>query len=115
MLVAVADRLRDVVRETDDIARIGGDEFAVVLPNVVESEAQMVAERVIAALTDRDAFRLQMQASIGVGWRRNVTGQGRGWEQVAQLLIQPLSTAQFVAELLDKTAVISGTLRPTGQ
>ena len=77
MLVAVADRLRDVVRETDDIARIGGDEFAVVLPNVVESEAQMVAERVIAALTDRDAFRLQMQASIGVGWRRNVTGDGR--------------------------------------
>jgi GGDEF domain-containing protein len=37
----------------------------------------MVAERVIAALTDRDAFRLQMQASIGVGWRRNVTGDGR--------------------------------------
>jgi diguanylate cyclase (GGDEF)-like protein/PAS domain S-box-containing protein len=77
MLVAVADRLRDVVRETDDIARIGGDEFAVVLPNVVESEAQMVAERVLASLTDRSAFRLQVQASIGVGWQHNVTGDGR--------------------------------------
>jgi len=77
MLIAVADRLRDVVRDTDDIARMGGDEFAVVLPNVVESEAQLVGERVLAALTDRAAFRLQVGASVGVGWQRNVTGDGR--------------------------------------
>jgi diguanylate cyclase (GGDEF)-like protein/PAS domain S-box-containing protein len=77
MLIAVADRLRDVVRETDDIARMGGDEFAVVLPNIIESEAQMVGERVLAALTDRDAFRLQVGASVGVGWQRNATGDGR--------------------------------------
>jgi diguanylate cyclase (GGDEF)-like protein len=77
MLIAVADRLRDVVRDTDDIARMGGDEFAVVLPNVVESEAQVVAERVLAALTDRDAFRLQVGVSVGVGWQRNATGDGR--------------------------------------
>jgi diguanylate cyclase (GGDEF)-like protein/PAS domain S-box-containing protein len=77
MLIAVADRLRDVVRNTDDIARMGGDEFAVVLPNVVESEAQIVAERVLAALTDRDAFRLQVGVSVGVGWQRNATGDGR--------------------------------------
>jgi diguanylate cyclase (GGDEF)-like protein len=76
MLVAVADRLRDVVRETDDIARMGGDEFAVVLPNVVETEAQMVAERVLTALTDRDAFRLQMGASVGIGWQRTGSGDG---------------------------------------
>jgi diguanylate cyclase (GGDEF)-like protein/PAS domain S-box-containing protein len=77
MLIAVADRLREVVRETDDIARMGGDEYAVVLPNVVESEAHVVAERVLAALTDRDAFRLQVGVSVGVGWQRNVSGDGR--------------------------------------
>ncbi|HEX7497259.1 MAG TPA: GGDEF domain-containing protein [Candidatus Limnocylindrales bacterium] len=77
MLVAVADRLRDVVRETDDIARMGGDEFAIVLPNVIESEAQMVADRILNALFDRDAFRLQMGASLGIGWQRNATGDGR--------------------------------------
>lgn len=77
MLVAVADRLREVVRETDDIARMGGDEFAIVLPNVIESEAQIVGERVLAALCDRDAFRLQVGASVGVGWQRNATGDGR--------------------------------------
>jgi diguanylate cyclase len=69
MLVAVADRLREVVRETDDIARMGGDEFAVILPNVIEPEAQLVAERILAALSDRDAFRLQMGASVGIAWQ----------------------------------------------
>jgi diguanylate cyclase (GGDEF)-like protein/PAS domain S-box-containing protein len=69
MLVAVADRLRDFLRESDDIARLGGDEFAVVLPNVVESEAQRVGERVMEALVNRDAFRLQIGASLGVAWQ----------------------------------------------
>jgi diguanylate cyclase (GGDEF)-like protein len=78
MLLAVADLLRDVVRETDDIARMGGDEFAIVLPNVIESEAQLVADRILTALTDRDAFRLQVGASLGIGWQRNAGGDGRG-------------------------------------
>ncbi|MGZ6265699.1 MAG: diguanylate cyclase domain-containing protein [Candidatus Limnocylindrales bacterium] len=77
MLVAVADRLREVIRETDDIARVGGDEFAVVLPNVVESEAELVAERVLSALTDKAAFRLQVSASVGVGWQRRASGDGK--------------------------------------
>jgi diguanylate cyclase (GGDEF)-like protein len=70
MLVAVADRLRDIVRETDDIARMGGDEFAVLLPNVAETEALMVGERILAALNDGGAFRLQVGASVGVAWQQ---------------------------------------------
>jgi diguanylate cyclase (GGDEF)-like protein/PAS domain S-box-containing protein len=77
MLVAVADRLRSVVRDTDDIARMGGDEFAVVLPDVVESEAAMVAERVLATLTDRDSFRVQVRASVGMGWQMSGISDGR--------------------------------------
>jgi diguanylate cyclase (GGDEF)-like protein/PAS domain S-box-containing protein len=77
LLIAVADRLRDVLRDTDDIARMGGDEFAAVLPNVSEEEAQMVGDRVLAALIDKDGFRLQVGASVGVGWQRQTTGDGR--------------------------------------
>jgi diguanylate cyclase (GGDEF)-like protein/PAS domain S-box-containing protein len=77
MLVAVADRLRDVVRDTDDIARMGGDEFAVVLPNVVESEARVVADRVLASLSERESFRLQVGVSVGVAWQRNAIGDAR--------------------------------------
>jgi diguanylate cyclase (GGDEF)-like protein len=76
MLVAVAGRLRDAVRDSDDIARVGGDEFAVVLPDVIENEAQIVAERILAALTDRDAFRVQVRASVGVGLQMGGAGDG---------------------------------------
>ena len=93
MLVAVADRLREVIRETDDIARVGGDEFAVVLPNVVESEAQMVAERVLTALTDKAAFRLQVSASVGVGWQRRASGDGK-------LLVRLADQAMYRAKAL---------------
>jgi diguanylate cyclase (GGDEF)-like protein/PAS domain S-box-containing protein len=78
MLMAVADRLREVVRETDDIARMGGDEFAIVLPNVVEGEANMVAERILTALSDRESFRLQMGASVGVAWQHGIPRDGLG-------------------------------------
>ena len=77
MLLAVADKLRETVRETDDVARMGGDEFAIVLPNVIETEAQMVADRILAAMTDRSAFRLQVGASLGIGWQSSNVGDGR--------------------------------------
>jgi diguanylate cyclase (GGDEF)-like protein/PAS domain S-box-containing protein len=91
MLVAVADRLRDVIRETDDIARVGGDEFAVVLPNLGKTEAQVVAERVLSALTDRAAFRLQVRASVGVGWQQTASGDGK-------LLIRLADQAMYKAK-----------------
>ena len=74
MLVAVADRLRDVVHETDAIARMGDDEFAAILPNVTDTEAQLVAERILGALSDRNAFRLQIGASVGIAWQRPAGG-----------------------------------------
>jgi diguanylate cyclase (GGDEF)-like protein/PAS domain S-box-containing protein len=91
MLIAVADRLREVVRDTDDIARMGGDEFAVVLPNISEEEAQLVGRRVLACLTDRDSFRLTVGASIGVGWQRNAVGDG-------QVLVRRADQAMYRAK-----------------
>jgi diguanylate cyclase (GGDEF)-like protein/PAS domain S-box-containing protein len=51
VLVEVADRLRSCLRAGDELARIGGDEFTVLLRNVPdESSARHVADRLLAAL-----------------------------------------------------------------
>ena len=56
MLIEVANRLKFAIREADSVARIGGDEFVVLLEKLGESvsdashKAAMVAEKIRAAL-----------------------------------------------------------------
>jgi diguanylate cyclase (GGDEF)-like protein/PAS domain S-box-containing protein len=50
VLVEASDRLKKVLRDVDTVARIGGDEFVVLLPEVAdELNAGQVAERIAAA------------------------------------------------------------------
>ena len=46
VLVAVASALLDCVRPMDLVARVGGEEFAIIMPNCASSFGQTVAERV---------------------------------------------------------------------
>ena len=70
LLQAVAGRLRTLVRETDTVARMGGDEFAVVQGAVEHPlEAAMLAERMIAALSeayDVDGHQVVVGTSVGI-------------------------------------------------
>ena len=74
LLVAVAGRLRGVIRDEDTLARLGGDEFVVLCPHLAEPavEAAAVAERITAVMAK--PFHLQgageeffVSASVGVG------------------------------------------------
>ncbi|MDR5900282.1 EAL domain-containing protein [Halomonas vilamensis] len=50
LLVQVAARLRELVRDVDTIARFGGDEFTVVLANCDAETARSIAQRLVAGL-----------------------------------------------------------------
>ena len=51
VLVAVADRLRDCVRDVDLLCRTGGDEFVILLPAVSSTEAAKAARRIIECVS----------------------------------------------------------------
>lgn len=65
-----ADRIRNEVRETDTAARIGGDEFLVILSGVVELEiVEQIASKLITSISQDiivDKAVLRIGASIGI-------------------------------------------------
>ena len=69
-LVEAADVIRRSARETDVIARFGGDEFALVLPDTGSEGAEAVAERVrerIAAHRFLEGLGLTIGLTVSVG------------------------------------------------
>lgn len=74
LLQGVSQRLRDCVRKTDTIARMGGDEFVILLKNLtLPLHAYAVARKIHAALEapyqlndEQNPFTGHISASIGV-------------------------------------------------
>ncbi|MBF4556157.1 diguanylate cyclase [Pseudomonas sp. p50] len=70
LLQAVASRLKGCVRETDTVARIGGDEFVVLLHSIHAAEdAEKVAKKIRQVLAQPlrlDGHSLTIRTSIGV-------------------------------------------------
>jgi diguanylate cyclase (GGDEF)-like protein len=51
-LVAVARTIENTIRQTDTVARMGGDEFAIILPNTGKDAAGRVLSKVLRALDE---------------------------------------------------------------
>jgi diguanylate cyclase (GGDEF)-like protein len=72
LLVEVAERLRQTLREGDHVGRFGGDEFLVICPGVDSADqAREIAERIAIVLTstvDIESRPVQLRASVGVAW-----------------------------------------------
>ncbi len=66
ILAAAAARLRTVVRESDAVGRLGGEEFVLILPGVDAYGAEDCAERARAALAELTVRGRPLAASAGV-------------------------------------------------
>lgn len=70
VLSGVGRRLRSILRETDFAARVGGDEFAIIVTDVHDrSGLQTLAERLVASISepfDTDGGQVTVGVSIGI-------------------------------------------------
>ncbi|WP_312666127.1 bifunctional diguanylate cyclase/phosphodiesterase, partial [Pantoea sp. CTOTU49201] len=77
LLRVVAKRLRSALRDHDTLARIGGDEFAIVLPNVRSAdEAAVVAQRLIEGIRppiNVEGHNLSVGLSVGIALTSQAT------------------------------------------
>ena len=107
LLVAVAERLHECVRERDSIARQGGDEFVVVLEmlssNVEEAaqQAALVGEKVSAALSQPyqlNQYAHHATSSIGIVLFK-------GQQESMDNLLKYADTAMYQAKAAGRNAI----------
>lgn len=105
VLVAVARALRASVRGQDEVARMGGEEFLVVLPGVSREDAwrrlDVLRQRITEACQSLQVPGLQVTASIGLAqWRP-------GQDDLAALL-RRADHAMYVAKRGGRNRVFDG-------
>lgn len=70
LLRTVATRLRSILRDADTVARMGGDEFVILLSTITgHGDPKLVAEklmRVVSAPIDVEGHRVDVTASVGI-------------------------------------------------
>jgi len=95
VLVEIAQRLRQVLRDDDLVVRWGGEEFLVLVRPLPQGEAEALAQRLLAALADTPVLHegapVAVSASIGFAPfpLRSASGQGDlalNWERAISLV-----------------------------
>jgi diguanylate cyclase (GGDEF)-like protein len=101
LLVDFANRLRGSVDVASTVARFGGDEFVVVIPDALQDEVQATIERILVSTSEPFQVRgrnVVVSASIGVAWSRD----GATSASDADVLLQEADTALFEAKRLGR-------------
>ena len=67
LLQACAEVMENSLRGSDILARVGGDEFAVLLPNTNEQQAEIIKHRILGNVKEHNNNNPQLPLSFAVG------------------------------------------------
>jgi len=91
----VADLIRHAVRATDTVARIGGDEFAIILDTCNPTSARQLAEKICLGI---DNYRfLHSGQSFRIGASIGLVMLGERWHSVSAVM-QAADSACYIAK-----------------
>lgn len=111
VLQAVAAALQDSVRPMDTVARVGGEEFAIVLPNCPPAFGEAVAERIRRRVADRVVsipMKQDLRVTVSLGgayapqWVRSSPAV---WTERADLQLYRAKTSGRNRVCIEPTAV----------
>jgi len=97
LLQMMGPRLQEVLRVSDTIARFGGDEFGVLLPNTDTEGASQVARKILKALEPPfmiEGLPINVETSIGIALHPDHGGN-------PDSLIQRADVAMYTAKRID--------------
>lgn len=107
LLIAVARRLQDCVREGDTVSRLGGDEFVVALTQLGSDAAAAQGAALLVAQKIRDALSLPVGLS-GASWQISVSvgvAMMGDAKQPVEDLLKAADSAMYVAKAAGRNAV----------
>jgi diguanylate cyclase (GGDEF)-like protein/PAS domain S-box-containing protein len=94
LLRQVANQLVGAVRSMDTVARIGGDEFVVLLPNVEDGlHAVDIGERLLHELSRSHSSHASAPVAASIGLSISLAGKGD-----AEMLLEEADTAMYAAK-----------------
>lgn len=103
MLQHVAAVLRRGVRSTDMVARLGGEEFIVLLPDTNRQGASDVAEKLRLLVRSSPLVYLGVELPVTASF--GVSGTGRGQKAVVESIYAAADRALYVAKQLGRDRV----------
>ena len=74
LLIQFSQVLKNVFRDTDIIARIGGDEFVVLMPNTSKENALKFCQRVKDTCNTSPKYPIRPSVALGHGTKENISG-----------------------------------------
>ena len=98
LLAAVAERIRTTLRGRDTAARIGGDEFGMLVRSGEREEVEAIAERILAAIREPmevGNHHLTVAASMGIAF-------ADGRQSTADELLRSADVAMYMAKARGK-------------
>jgi len=112
-LQSVAATIMPMLRQSDVLARFGGEEFTIMLPETTQSHAVEIAERIrleISAITILDDYQNEFSITVSIGvstWQAS-SGQTMTFDKVQDHLINTADNGVYAAKKKGRNCVQIG-------